>query len=166
MQTMTMWKKALAVSALAMFVSACATTTSETGADGATTSGADGKGGASGAALDAKAQERLSQRVVYFEFDSAAIDTESRQVIEAHATQLNANPKLKLRLEGHTDERGTREYNLALGERRGQSVARVFEVLGVGKDRITVVSYGEEKPAATGHDESAWRLNRRVEIIY
>jgi len=167
METMTMWKKALAVSALAFLVGACATTsTTESGAEGATTSGADGKGGASGAALDAKARERLSQRVVYFEFDSAAIDEESRLVIEAHATQLNANPKLKLRLEGHTDERGTREYNLALGERRAKSVARVFQVLGVSQDRITVVSYGEEKPAAPGHDESAWRLNRRVEIIY
>jgi len=167
METMTMWKKALAVSALAFLVGACATTsTTESGAEGATTSGADGKGGASGAALDAKARERLSQRVVYFEFDSAAIDEESRLVIEAHATQLNANAKLKLRLEGHTDERGTREYNLALGERRAKSVARVFQVLGVSQDRITVVSYGEEKPAAPGHDESAWRLNRRVEIIY
>jgi len=162
----TMWKKAVAVSALAVLMSACATTTSETGTDGAATSGADGRGGAAGAALDAKSQERLSQRVVYFEFDSSAIDEESRGIIEAHAAHLNANTKLKLRLEGHTDERGTREYNLALGERRAQSVERVFRVLGVNADRITVVSFGEEKPAAPGHDESAWRLNRRVEIIY
>ncbi len=161
-----MWKKAIAVSALAVLVGGCATTTGETGADGAATGGVDGRGGAAGTALDAQARERLSQRVVYFEFDSSAIDEDSRLVIEAHAAQLNANTKLKLRLEGHADERGTREYNLALGERRAQSVERLFRVLGVGADRITVVSYGEEKPASPGHDESAWRLNRRVEIVY
>jgi len=161
-----MWKKAMAVSALAVLIGGCATTTTEPGGDGAATSGVDGRGGVAGTALDAQVRERLSQRVVYFEFDSSAIDEESRLVIEAHAAHLNTNTKLKLRLEGHADERGTREYNLALGERRAQSVERLFRVLGVSADRITVVSYGEEKPASPGHDESAWRLNRRVEIIY
>jgi peptidoglycan-associated lipoprotein len=163
----TKWKELVAVSMLSLLLGACATTT-ETAkdGDGAATTGADGRGGPTGTALDAQARERLSQRVVYFEFDSSAIDDDSRAVIEAHAAHLGANPKLKVRLEGHADERGTREYNLALGERRGQSVERLMRVLGLKADRITVVSYGEEKPVSPGHDESAWRLNRRVEIMY
>ncbi|MDX1487182.1 MAG: peptidoglycan-associated lipoprotein Pal [Acidiferrobacterales bacterium] len=103
---------------------------------------------------------------VYFEFDSSAIDSESRGIIERHAAYLSANPDVKINLTGHADERGTREYNLALGERRGDSVERMLSVLGVSTDRITTISYGEEQPLAMGHDETSWRVNRRVEFIY
>jgi|SRR4030065_274017 peptidoglycan-associated lipoprotein len=133
---------------------------------GAETSGA-GAGdqtGATGTPLDAA--NLLSKRRVYFAFDSSAVDDESRSIIEAHASYLAANPQVKLVLEGHTDERGTREYNLALGERRAQAVERMMRTLGVAADRIKATSYGEEKPVATDHDESSWRLNRRVEILY
>ncbi len=133
---------------------------------GAETSGA-GAGdqtGATGTPLDAA--NLLNKRRVYFAFDSSAVDDESRSIIEAHANYLAANPQVKVVLEGHTDERGTREYNLALGERRAQAVERMMRTLGVAAARIKASSYGEEKPVATGHDESSWRLNRRVEILY
>lgn len=110
--------------------------------------------------------ELLAKRRVHFAFDSSAIDEEARAIIEAHAAHLAANPRIKVHLEGHCDERGTREYNLALGERRAEAVARLLKVLGVDSARISTVSYGEEKPLDPEHNESAWRLNRRVEIIY
>lgn len=103
---------------------------------------------------------------VHFEFDSSVIDSESRAIIEAHAAYLAARPDVSLSLEGHADERGTREYNLALGERRGQAVTRMLRLLGIDNRRLTARSYGEENPIATGHNESAWRLNRRVEFLY
>lgn len=108
----------------------------------------------------------LTRRTVYFEFNSAQLDDETRFIVEAHAYYLAANPGVPVTLEGHADERGTREYNLALGERRAEGVSRMMSSLGVDRSRVTTISYGEEKPAAVGQDESAWRLNRRVEIIY
>ncbi len=129
------------------------------GADGADAAGA-GKDAA------ARAKALLAKRTVYFDFDSAALTGESREIAEAHARHLAANTNIKLTLEGHCDERGTREYNLGLGERRAQSVEKVMRALGVGANRVKVISYGEEKPANTGHDEAAWAKNRRVEIMY
>jgi peptidoglycan-associated lipoprotein len=108
----------------------------------------------------------LSQTQVYFAYDSSDLDAESQAIAEAHASYLSNNPSTKVVLEGHADERGTREYNLALGERRAQSVADVLIALGVSAANIENVSYGEENPVAEGHDESSWRLNRRVEIRY
>ena len=108
----------------------------------------------------------LSQRVVYFDFDRSSIKSEARAVIEAHAQHLAANPSARVTLEGHCDERGTREYNLSLGERRAKAVQQVMVLLGVSARQIEFVSYGEERPAAMGHSESAWRLNRRVELVY
>jgi peptidoglycan-associated lipoprotein len=116
-------------------------------------------------AKDSKA-DLLAKKRVHFAFDSSNIDDESRAVIEAHAAHLNANPSLKVKLEGHCDERGTREYNLALGERRAKAVERLMRVMGVAANRITTTSYGEEKPLDPEHNESAWRMNRRVEIIH
>ena len=110
--------------------------------------------------------ELLSQRRVHFAFDSSSIDDEARAIIEAHAAHLVANSQLKLTLEGNGDERGTREYNLALGERRAQSVEKMMKVLGVAGNRIKQVSYGEEKPLCQEHNESCWRQNRRAEIGY
>ncbi len=108
----------------------------------------------------------LANRIIYFDFDSAGISAVDLDVLTAHAGYLGANPDQRVTLEGHTDERGSREYNIALGERRSVSVQRVLELNGVSAVQITNVSYGEEKPVVDGYSEAAWRLNRRVEIIY
>ena len=102
----------------------------------------------------------------YFDFDTAEIKSESRDVLVAHARYLAANPSQDVRLEGHADERGTKEYNLALGERRANAVARFLVVNGASRDQIETVSYGEEKPAVMGSGESTWAQNRRVEMIF
>lgn len=135
------------------------------GAGGASASGAMTGGAFAGSALDDPSSP-LSKRVIYFEFDSAEIRAEYRDLITAHAQYLAQNPGMSVVLEGHADERGSREYNLALGERRAKSVERLMAVQGVGGQQLQVVSFGEERPAAMGHDDSAWNLNRRVELIY
>ena len=108
----------------------------------------------------------LATRVIYFEFDSSEVLPQYRSVIEAHAKYLASNPGTNITLEGHADERGSREYNLALGERRANAVKSQMTLLGAGDNQIKVVSYGEERPAVEGHDEAAWSKNRRVEIHY
>ena len=136
---------------------------------GTTTPGLETSGtGEAKAGEDAAAREqaRLNQRIIYFDFDNADIRPEFKDIIAAHAGRLSRNPSLKVRLEGHTDERGSREYNIGLGERRAQSVRRALMLLGVGEGQITTVSYGEERPAVQGSDEVAWAKNRRVEIVY
>lgn len=110
--------------------------------------------------------ELLSQRSIYFALDSDTITPEYQEVIEEHAKYLASNPDTRVTLEGHADERGTREYNLALGERRAQSVKRLMTLVGVLPVQVRTVSYGEEQPHATGHNEESWRLNRRVDLIY
>ena len=105
-------------------------------------------------------------RTFYFDFDKSSVKPESRTALMAHAAFLAANPNVNVTLEGHSDERGTKEYNLALGERRGQSVERFLVVNGVARTQLEVVSFGEEKPAAAGHDESSWAKSRRVVIQY
>jgi peptidoglycan-associated lipoprotein len=133
--------------------------------DAATAYGTEEDSRASISALD-DPQSPLSVRVIYFEYDSSDIRPEYRQTIEAHAAYLTANPATTIKLEGHADERGSREYNLALGERRAQSIRRQMTLLGASANQIRTVSYGEERPAIEGHDETAWSENRRVEIIY
>lgn len=108
----------------------------------------------------------LATRVVYFELDSSEIRDEDRAIVEAHAGYLAAHPQARVRLEGHADERGSREYNIALGERRANAVHQLMGLFGVGDEQLTTISYGEERPAASGHDESAWQRNRRVELEY
>jgi peptidoglycan-associated lipoprotein len=108
----------------------------------------------------------VAKRVLYFPLDSAEISNEDRDVIAAHARLLSSNPDVSVVLEGHADERGTREYNLAMGERRAKSVDQLLVLQGVAQSQIQVISFGEERPVALGHDEDAWRLNRRVEILY
>jgi len=132
----------------------------------AQTGGAAENLGPGGSGMDAKMAELLSQRNVYFAFDSSTIDADSRAIIEAHAKHLSANPNIKVTLSGNCDERGTREYNLALGERRAHAVERMMKALGVGSGRIKTVSYGEEKGVCKEHNESCWRQNRRTEIGY
>ena len=109
-------------------------------------------------------QAGLAVRVIYFDFDNAEIRPEYRDIIAAHARRLASNSALRIRLEGHADERGSREYNIGLGERRAQAVRRALMLLGVGEGQIATVSYGEERPAVEGSDEAAWAKNRRVEI--
>ena len=123
-----------------------------------------------GMGLDAKALDDpnspLAKRVLYFPLDSSQISTEDRDTIAAHAQFLSQNPAVSVILEGHADERGTREYNLALGERRAKAVRQLLQVQGVAQNQSQVISFGEERPVALDHDESAWQLNRRVEILY
>ena len=108
----------------------------------------------------------LGNLVVYFDFDRDEVKSEHRDMLRAHAQFLSNNPRARVRLEGHTDERGSREYNVALGERRALSVRRYMLLQGVSSDQITTVSYGEERPAASGSNEQAWSQNRRVELVY
>jgi peptidoglycan-associated lipoprotein len=115
---------------------------------------------------DNMANELLEMTLVYFDFDKSDIRPEFRDMLDAHATYLIANPYQMVVLEGHADERGTREYNLALGERRAKQVAAYLQVKGVSAAQIDTVSYGEEKPLAIGKTEAEYSQNRRVEIVY
>jgi peptidoglycan-associated lipoprotein len=177
---------------LAVFVASCASTqeefiVEEDGApvDGQAQTGSVGDGSSGGAdatgltdgdsgdgiamnALDTLEQEEgtMSVRIVYFEFDSAKLTSESVEILETHGNFVAANGEVTVRLEGHADERGSREYNIALGDRRAQSVRRVLLFQGASTDQVETVSYGEEQPAVTDHTEDAWSLNRRVELIY
>jgi peptidoglycan-associated lipoprotein len=143
-------------------------------AAGAGAQGAQGAGAANAnAALANPDQEAsgpqaglLANRLVYFDFDSAEIKGAGIEVVAAHAKYLAAHASMRVRLEGHTDERGSREYNIGLGERRAQSVRRALLLQGASEAQISTVSYGEERPVAPGHDEAAWAKNRRVEIVY
>lgn len=107
----------------------------------------------------------LSQRTVYFEYDSSDLSPQGREIVARFGKYLAANPSARLRLEGHADERGTREYNIGLGERRAIAVQSALISYGASVSQLSVVSYGEENPVVGGHDESAWALNRRVEIV-
>jgi peptidoglycan-associated lipoprotein len=105
-------------------------------------------------------------RIVYFDYDSYVIKPQFQSIIESHARFLKSNGGRKIVIEGHTDERGGREYNLALGQRRSEAVRRALGLLGVTDAQVEAVSFGKEKPASTGNDESAWSQNRRAEIAY
>jgi peptidoglycan-associated lipoprotein len=135
-----------------------APTTDTSGVDNADATVGDTDAGPSG--------ELLSKRIVYFDFDRADIRADSQSVVAAHAAYLAKSPNQKVRLEGHADERGSREYNIGLGERRGQAVRRALALQGVAETQLSTVSYGEERPAAAGSDEQAYAANRRVEIVY
>lgn len=106
----------------------------------------------------------LATTVFYFEFDRSDLSAEARQALVFHANRLMENSSLRYRLEGHADERGTREYNLALGERRAQAIERYLQVQGVSSNQLEVISYGEEQPVDPGTSEAAYARNRRVEI--
>lgn len=108
----------------------------------------------------------LSQRVVYFEFDKSDVRAQYRDIVRAHAAYLRDNPSARVTVEGHTDERGSREYNLGLGERRGNAVVRLLEAQGARSNQLSVVSYGEERPVETCSAERCWSQNRRAEIVY
>lgn len=108
----------------------------------------------------------LYKRVFYFDYNSSELSAEDREALSTHARFMAEVPSVSLVLEGHADERGSREYNLALGERRAKTIERILNVEGVPASQIQVISFGEERPMAPGHDDEAWRLNRRVELLY
>ena len=151
----------------------------------ATPAGSVGAGGAGGANAGGASQSRVTpvelsgkdaagvngvngvnQRVVYFDFDSYVVKDEFRTTVEAHAKALTADRKKHLAIEGHTDERGGREYNLALGQKRAEAVAKSLTLLGATEVQVEAVSFGKERPAAQGSDEAAWAKNRRAELNY
>ncbi len=132
--------------------------------DGVSTTALDDGSGGLGSELGA-AGDLAANNKVYFEYDSAAVTDDSRVLVEAHAQNLLDNPGVTVVLEGHADERGTREYNLALGERRALAVAEIMVAYGVTRDRMQTISYGEERPESLEHNESSWALNRRVVIL-
>jgi peptidoglycan-associated lipoprotein len=162
--------------AAACALSACAskqTKPAESGGPGMASSGSEGAGAANSNAGGGSDDEvagpqagLLAKRTVYFDFDSSEIKGEGTDIVAAHAKYLARNPGTRVRLEGHTDERGSREYNIGLGERRAQAVRRALLLQGAADAQISTVSYGEERPAVPGHDEAAWAKNRRVEIVY
>jgi peptidoglycan-associated lipoprotein len=108
----------------------------------------------------------LYQRVIYFDYDTSDIQPQFIEVLRAHSRYLATNPARSITLEGHTDARGTREYNLALADQRANTVRRFMLAEGVGSGQLNTMSYGEERPAQPGHGEEAWALNRRVELVY
>ena len=108
----------------------------------------------------------LSKRSVYFELDSNVVKEEFKPVVAAHARYLQQNRGVKMTVQGNADERGSREYNLALGQRRADAVKQAMQLLGAQPDQIESVSFGEEKPKATGHDEASWSENRRAVLAY
>ena len=183
------------VALVAVFLAGCATKQSQTEApiddrgatsgatvDGATTSGAGG-GGVSGSGMGGTAGggsgtqagggnplrdpgNILSKRSVFFDFDSFSVKDEYRALVEAHARYLAQNRNGRVTVQGHTDERGSREYNIALGQRRADAVKRMMTLTGAGDGQVETVSFGKEKPRNAGHDEGAWAENRRADIVH
>ena len=183
-----MTKRIMLLLVLGIFITACETTpeqetapevvdktdSTEMTGDAAADADAGSEAQAFGAAGDqASAPQQLddpdsllSVRIIYFDYDSSTVLSQFEEIIKAHAAFLQSNPDVVTALEGHADERGSREYNLALGERRAQAVKKQLVVLGASPEQVRTVSYGEERPADPGHDEQAWSLNRRVEFVY
>ena len=133
---------------------------------GTTTTGISGASTGTGANPLKDPNNILSKRSIYFEFDSFVVEDKYKALIDAHAKYLSANRSAKVTLQGHTDERGSREYNIALGQKRADAVKRAMTLMGVQDVVIETVSYGKEKPKREGHDEAAWAENRRVDIVY
>lgn len=136
---------------------------SDGGGNSATSSGAGDNGGLTATQIRER-DNALGMTVFYFEFDRSDLSAEARAALVHHANFLKANPSESYRLEGHADERGTREYNLALGERRAQAIERYLQVQGVASRQLETISYGEENPVATGTTDAAYARNRRVEL--
>ena len=158
---------------LALIAGCSSTKLDDSAANGAGAGGAGSGGAASGVApvtIDPNAQTAAGPvgvaRIVYFDYDSYTIKPEFQSLIDGHARFLKANPQRRISIEGHTDERGGREYNLALGQKRSEAVRRALTLLGVNDSQIEAVSFGKEKPAAQGSGEEVWAQNRRAEIRY
>jgi len=140
-------------------------TGANTGVDGANTSGISDGGDYSGHPLD-NPSSPLSTKVIYFALDSSVVEPQYEAVLAAHGAYLAANTSVAVIVEGHADERGTREYNVALSEQRAKTVQNLLSLQGAAGNQTEAVALGEEKPVSMGHDESSWHLNRRVELIY
>jgi len=137
------------------------------GGAGSYGAGAYGEGAGAGGVGDPNdPSSPLSRRVIYFQYDSYEVLPEYVSVVNSHGNYLLSNSGRSITLEGHADERGSSEYNIALGEQRARAVARMLTVQGVSEEQIQIVSFGEEKPASSGHDDGSWQQNRRVEITY
>ncbi|MDX1304617.1 peptidoglycan-associated lipoprotein Pal [Photobacterium sp.] len=170
--------KGLAIALPMMTLAACSSTestdssaASETSTTGTSaeqtvvTTPVDG-GSAALSEQELRSQELRQEQTVYFKFDNAEIQADFQVMLEAHAEYLSGNPEMKVIVEGHADERGTPEYNIALGERRATAVAKYLQALGVSASQISIVSYGEEKPLVLGHTDVDYAKNRRAVLVY
>lgn len=180
--------KLLAMAAAAFLIAACSSSgtvpsgdtgvsggpvapvSGDSGGPGAETSGVRGGGGAEFIGFDGEepgdAENIRNNLVIYFEFDSSEIQSQFNGMLASHARFMAASADVSVRLEGHADERGSREYNIGLGERRAQAVRQILMLQGVSTAQLSTVSYGEERPAAFGSDEQSYSQNRRVELVY
>jgi peptidoglycan-associated lipoprotein len=144
------------------------TTTGAASSDGQQSSSLSSPGraqpGNPGQAMSAPRSE-AGKRSVYYEFDGYEVKAEYRGLVEEHAKYLRQNPQARITIEGNADERGSREYNVALGQRRAESVMKMMRLLGVAENQIEAVSFGEEKPRAQGHDDASWAENRRSDFV-
>ena len=170
-----MLKRTIYSLAIVALIAGCSSSTklNDTPVVDRTTGGAGSQGATSGVApvtIDPNAANAAGPvgvaRIVYFDYDSYTVKPEFQSLIDGHARFLKANAQRRVSIEGHTDERGGREYNLALGQKRSEAVRRALTLLGVNDAQIEAVSFGKEKPAATGSGESVWAQNRRAEITY
>jgi len=165
--------KLFIVSLLAVFLTSCATPsipdpdpTDDTPTNGTDTDANDDGGLGAGEPVPYDPYAGELTNIIYFEFDSSELRPADTDVVARHAVQLAGNSNLRVRLEGHADERGSREYNIGLGERRSQTVRRMLLIQGASISQISTVSFGEERPAAMGSSEADYAQNRRVEILY
>ncbi len=167
--------KLISIAALSFLLAGCPgspqlpdpepTDTTYGGDAGATTDGMGGEDPYGGEFFGEDTASEV-ESVIYFEFDSSEVRAQDQDIVAGHATMLNSNPNLRVRLEGHADERGSREYNIGLGERRSQAVRQMLMIQGVSASQIATVSFGEERPVAFGSSESDYSQNRRVEFVY
>lgn len=161
----------LAIAASALLFAGCSSTGTKNGEGasvedhGAATSGANQGGSWSGNPLD-NPDSLLYTKTIYFDYDQSSIRSEFIDVLRAHAAYLNANPSVGVTIEGHADERGSREYNIGLGERRANAVKDFMQAEGVNPAQLNTVSYGEERPVSMGHDDASWAENRRAVLAY
>ena len=171
----TTWRFLLAL-VFAVSISACKTTEPETDTTADTTESEPATEVTTAAAPDPRdytdarnfdnSESLLSKRVIYFDFDKSEVKSEYRSIVAAHAAYVSAHGSARVTLEGHADERGTREYNLGLGERRGNAISGLLSAAGAMGSQLDTVSYGEERPVCRVSDENCWWQNRRVEIVY
>ncbi|OYQ83677.1 peptidoglycan-associated lipoprotein Pal [Wohlfahrtiimonas chitiniclastica] len=167
--------KLLGIVCLSTFIAACSST-SGSGENGYGDGGYGSVNGGAGTGYNGEqastyydsmyGKRGTEDRIIYFDFDSDRLRQESYNVVSAHAAELRKNPSRGIILEGHTDDRGSREYNIGLGERRAKAVSTLMTSEGVNHNQIRIVSYGKERPAVGGSGEGSWAQNRRVEIIY
>ncbi len=159
--------KAVGIAAVLAVLAGCAGQVNEQAGGAGSTSEASSAAAATAANVaQLKNEAMAADTLFFFEFDKSDLKQEALDDLDAHAKYLSADRTSKVRLEGHADERGTRAYNLALGERRANSVARYLVIQGVNRSQIETVSYGEERPLSLSRDDNGWSRNRRVELIY